>query len=577
MRQLELLPQGEPARASDTSLAPASPTREQPASQALAEVVPLRAGRLVKLPPRFARAAVEQFLRNFKAEGEVVEGPLGADLIGGRGLRAEEWAILLGRYEFDPKLRPFDAWRHGDRGVYVFPLYTVALDASPANWLLGALEKVKPEELDPEGRPQAWVPVQHRTTTLGREESDDDATIVEGPGGLPPLESDERACVVTNDEIRGWFAKLSQVAGFGEIPLSLARGTEDKLGFTTGRVWFRSDGVPLRVHLTTCPNSDLAEILATIVHELAHPLARARDHGERFVAAMVGIAEKAWTPGAFAEARRRRGERSRAIDYWVATSIRAALRGDAPPVARTGDDGQMARVVTKIRKLRELAANQLGLPEGINATAAANDLVTLYDLGDYQVRIDAGIHDQMVDRFVPIREGAVWRRDLAHGVARASEVFALSIVQKSRMHFFGRYADVVQAEYLFQISEARIDRECDRHLAEWKKTRGPVTAGDVKRERTSFCDSAVRAFCLKLQSIAAEADRAPRAGSASPALARAEAFAQHEHEKRGSGWRSGGTRTTRDNAAGREVGRSLEVVRGVGSGAGGTKALPGRK
>lgn len=576
--QMKLLPA--------TEVAPSPRTENLSAAQTVAEVVPLRSsGREVHLPPRFAKAAVEAWLKVYKAVGDVIEGPCGPELTG-RPLDSTEWAVRLATYKSDPKLHPSDVRRHGDHVVFTFAKNTVALATSQVGWLLRALERVKPEEVDAEGRPLPWVPVAHQSETLGADSGeDDDAVLVCDTEELPPPPVDEPTDgkqPLTNDEIRAWFEKLSLHAGFKSVPLTLTRGRVNKLGFTTGRVWYGRDLVPRRVHLTSCPNSDFAEVLATIVHELAHPLAGTRDHGDQFKEAMITLAEGYWGSQWFAEARNRLSASYHVVDYWVATGIRAALRDGAPPVARTGDDGQMARVVTKIRKLRDLAADQLGLPEAISATATANDLVTVYELGSYRVRLDARIQEQMVDRWVPIKEGAVWRRELAHGVAKASDVFALALVQKSRMHFFGRYADVMQAEYLFEISEARIDRECERHLDVWRVSREEVRAGDLVRERVSFCDSAVRAFCTKLGHIVIEEGAAVGRGRGgtgvkTEALDAAEDFARVEHDKRGMGWRSGGGRTTRDNAAGREVGRSLEVVRGLTTTGGAPKALPGKR
>lgn len=545
-------------------LVPAAREESLPAAQTVAQVVALRSGRLVRLPAPWARAAVEAFLQDHQAEGDVVEGPCGAELAG-RALREDEWAVRLVRFRWDPRLMPPEVRRVGERAVCIFPKHTVVLAAAQAGWLLRALERVKPDELDDEGRPLPWVPVRHETRALGAATGEDDDAVALGPGDEPPAfepPPDGDPGVLSDGEIRGWFERLARHAGWDQVPLTLTRGRDNKLGFTTGRVWYRSDFVPRRVHLTTCPNSDLAEVLATIVHELAHPLSRTHDHGDAFKRAMLSLAEAQWGEAFFREARARLSQRSQVLDYWLATGIRAALLGAAPPAVRSGDDGQLARVVTKIRKLRELAANQLGRPEAVSATAVANDLVTTYELGDYAVRVDAGIQDQMVDRWVPVREGAVWRRELAHAVAKASGVFSLSVVQKSRMHFFGRYADVVQAEYLFQISAARIERECERHLKTWRIRHPNRQAGDARRERTSFCDSAVREFSRKLDQIVAEESGASEHDAA---LDTAEEFARVEHEKRGTGWRSGGTRRTHDNAAGRELGRSLEVVRGLSS------------
>jgi hypothetical protein len=550
-------------------------TGSPPAARELATVVPRRSGRLVQLPARFARAAVERLLGVCRAPGDLVEGP-GAEHLVGRPLLANEWAIRLGPRAWGPQLFGREVRRYAGFEVHVLAKYEVALPAAQARWLLQALEHVKPVETEPDGRPLAWVAEEYETERLRAAGVEDDDAVLVDDGALPetvPDDTVEGAETLSNKEIRDWFAELATAAGFVPPPLSLTRGTENKLGFTTGRVWFRADYVPLRVHLTTCPNADLAEVLATIVHELAHPLARSRAHGEEFRRALLALAERRWGERWFVEARGRMGEGLPTLDYWVATGIRAALRQAAPPVARAGDDGQMARIVTKIRKLRELAADQLGLPEAIAATATANDLVTTYGLGSYAVRIDARIQDQMIDRWLVLDDSAVWKRVLVHAIAAANDVFSLSVKSKSGLHLFGRFADIVQVEYLFSISAARIARECERHLAAWKSAR-PRLAGETLRERTAFCDSAVRAFERKLRQIADDEVPSHRGGS-SRGLEAAEAFALAEHEKRGMSWGSGGKRVTRENAAGAEVGRSLEVVRGLSTTGGPQRKLTG--
>jgi|GEM_PF-1301934 len=548
---------------------------ERSAAETIAEVTPLRAGREIHLPPRFARAAVENWLATCRAVFEVIEGPSDAQMTG-RALGADEWAIRLTSYRWDPKLRAREIQHVGAHVVFIFPKHHVILSATSANHLLQALERVKPEALDVEGRPLPWVPVRYGAQALGAGERDDDAVLIDDHEPLPTHQEDfeeveegERAdpfvAPIRDEEIHGWFEELCRIAKLSPS-LSLARGTVNKLGFTTGRVWSGRDGVPRRVHLTTCPGSDAAEILATIVHELAHPLAGARDHGDSFKLAMISLAERRFGERWFVEARRLAAERHHLVDSWIASGIRAALRGAPVPVARTGDDGQMARVLTKIRKLRELGADQLGRPEGISATAMANDLIVAYGLGGYSVRIDAGIEAQMIDRWVPLQDGAVWRRTLAHGIAKASDVFALALPKLARMHFFGTYAAVVGAEYLFSVTEAQIGRECERHLGRWKEARRAARGGDTVRERISFCDAAVLAFCRKLEQIVREESAAVgetrHARAPSAPLEAAEQFAHEQHEKRGSGWTSGARRATRENESGTRAGRALEILRG---------------
>jgi hypothetical protein len=438
-------------------------------------------------------------------------------------------------------------------------------------------------EVDAEGRPLPWVPPRYQTQSLGIADDDGHDAVLLATGALPiepePTPEFQGPSSISSDDIRDWFTRLTALTPFKTVPLTIARGSIHKHGFVTGRVWFGADLVPRRVHVTTCPNSDWAEILGCLLHELAHPISCTHGHGEEFKRTLVELAERQWGTRWFAEARARLNESEQSLGYWVASGIRAALRSGDPPVARAGDDGQLARVVTKVRKLRELALDQMGLPEGITATGTANDLVTTYGLGDYRIRIDAGIDDQMVDRWVLLEDISVWRRDLAHAIATYCDVFSLHRTGQARMHFFGKYADVVSAEYLYSICAAQIDRECERHLDQWKRTRDYLWPGDTRRERTSFCDSAAEAFGEKLKRIAGEELGASRTGEKrdkSAAHAAAEEFAREEHAKRGTAWTSGAGKHRVRNDAGRKVGGALQVVRGMASGGGDRRMLPGR-
>lgn len=114
---------------------------------------------------------------------------------------------------------------------------------------------------------------------------------------------------------------------------------------------------------------------------------------------------------------------------------------------------------------------------------------------------------------------------------------------------------------------ARIIRECEKHLELWKSQRMQVRPGDVVRERVSFCASAVDEFRKKLAEIKAatrenEARRTDEADETAESAA-AEELARVEFAKRGLSWSSGRRHGYQDNRAGREVGRSLEIIRGI--------------
>ncbi len=521
---------------------------ELPAAQVLANVERHRGAYVVHLPPRFARAALEQLFAAHHAEAAIIEGPA---IVAGQSIDADEWVIrhvpsvgaplhFVGR----------SAWTGRER-LFRYALYEVVLTPPDAQRLLRCLEAVKPEELDATGRPFPWVPVKPRVEALGaRGDNDDDATEVGAGEVLPKLESGE-----VGGE-REWLAALATTAGVPIPELGATRTSNNRLGFTAGRIWYDAAFVPLRMQLTVCPNADMAEIVATIAHELAHPLARLRGHGLPFKAALVELVSRHFGARYFDGAKARLGESYRVVDSWVASGIRAALRNGDAPQAKPSDDAQLAKVLMRIRKLRDLAADQVGRPEGIAATAAANDLVTAYGLEGYNVKVGE-VDDQMVDLFVPLEENALWRRTLAHAVAAYCDVFSLAMTRGQRMHFFGRHGDVVTAEYLYSVSAGRITRECVAHIARWKRGRGGSTAGETRSEKTSFCDSATMAFKRKLEVMKAE--DGGRSG-----LETAEAFADDEHDKRGQSWGSGGRRSYRDNAAGRAVGEDMDVTHGIG-------------
>lgn len=399
------------------------------------------------------------------------------------------------------------------------------------------------ELLAPELQP--WCPPTPRTEPL-TVEGDEEHDAIE-VSALPPGREE------APDWLREEATRLARLLGLDpRFELLVEPSPSPRRGFCRGRVWMRG-GQPLRIWLSPCPNGDRAELLATLVHELAHPLAGA-GHDARFRAELLGAAVRGWGSGNFRHAAT---GATPELDRWVASGIRAALKGGPAPEPKTCDSGDTARVVTRIRKLHALAAAQVGEPEAITATARANELITSYGLGGYQVEIEAGIDEQMVDRWVALAPRKVWQRQLAHGLARYFGVFSLAMAKKARMHLFGRHADVVAAAWLLEVCIEKIERGCEAHIKEWKRLRRR-SSGEGRSERTAYCDNAVWAFRRKLEGLAElELDEAEEA------LLEAEDFARAEHEKRGQRWGSGRTRRVRHHAAGQALGRSLEVVRGV--------------
>jgi len=548
---------------------------------------------LVVLPEPLAAEAVRRYLGWGRVQAALLERP--GDPVGrGETLAEGEWAVVA---------RPLRRWRrflhaasarrvHDRRGrpcdCLVFRQHTLAVPRGRGRVVLQALEAVKPEEQDERGLPLPWVPPKRPVAPLGGREGadDDDVCFVPDGGRLEPLglgaplpEGGE----VTWEVVEAVCTRLREHLGWAPFPLVVHRGSVDRRGVTTGRVWYGERHEPRRVYLTVCPNSDVAEVSATLAHELAHPRSGTRDHGTRFKRTLVELAGEVWGAAHLAEAGCRVGERHALVDAWVATGIRAALSGAPPPRPRTGDDGHTARLVSRIRKLRALAAAQPGEPEGVAATARANDLTTVYGLAGYQVQLDHGIDEQMVDRWVQLDRRKVWQRTLAHQVARFCGVFSLAMAGRARMHFFGRYRDVVAAEYLHEVAAASVERQCEAHLERWREETGP-RRGAAARERTSFCDSAVRAFTAKLKEIReeercrAEADPdTPEARAwrlATGDLDRARRFRREEHSRRGLSWGAGRGKAIRHSEEGYDAGRAIPVVKGIDSTGGAPRRLP---
>jgi hypothetical protein len=172
----------------------------------------------------------------------------------------------------------------------------------------------------------------------------------------------------------------------------------------------------------------------------------------------------------------------------------------------------------------------------------------------------------MVDRWIILEDSGRWRVSLIHAVSHYFDVFTLTSRGQHRVHLFGKYSDIVAAEYLYKICSERIARECAAYLEVWKRQRAR-RPGEALRQRASFCSSAVWAFQKKLDALS-QLDRKPGASPAKEnvAIVAAEDFAHGEFQKRGRSWGSGRRGTVILNEAGTAVGSSLEVVRGISSG-----------
>ncbi len=541
-------------------------------------------GVLIALPSAHAKDAVGSFLEEWSVSGLEVYTHPDTQLPQRGGLGPARWALSFPIRHAAQVKRLFldDDWfatpaaTDKKRVWWVFPKYCVRTHHSLEKHLRLALDCVTPDALDEQGVPLPWVPAEAPTAALGGGRSlDDDIERVSEASPLAPLPpfSDAPLNPDSDDSIRDSLRRLCARAGFGDVPLQIVRVPESRDGFVAGRVWLTSLG-PCRIQLEVGPNADAAEVWATLVHEVAHGLAPKDGHGPVFKRELLRLAEAIFGVEFFRVPAAQVSEAHAALDWWVAVGIRASIHGGSPPTEASGDEEQLAKVVDRIQKLRRLARSQLGRPEGRSACAKANDLLVRWDLGAYSVRLAEGIHDQMCDRWVDVGKRSVWRRQLAFIVAEYCGVFSLSRKSKGWMHFFGRYVDVVTAQWFYEIWEAHIIRTADAHIRSFKKR--PATARSKKSsrsERVDFCDSAVLALSLKLRDLEATHDAVAEEGeSIAVRRVKAEAFAGDQFELRGRRWSSGTGKRVTVNAAGIAAGRNAPMGRGVG-GPTGTKGL----
>lgn len=540
-------------------------------ARGLAVVQRVRGVHRVILPPAHAEATVAAWLETWGLYVVI------STTIGARPLPPDTWAIgvisrqahILERILRGPR-GALPELKGGTPSGWLWveqPLNELWVDPGLSAQLQQALHRTVAPDPD-EGLPEAWVPVSPPTARLDEGRArEDDVELIASDEPTPPSPPGARALEPADPRDDAWVVAVVQAAcaraGLPAPPVELRRPELPQGGFVGGRVALTRAG-PLRITLELCPNADAAEVWATVLHEVAHAVRKDAGHRAPFQAAMLDLAGAFVGEAALAEARRRVGGPSADVDAWLALSLRAAFAAEPPPQPEAGDDGQLARVVGRIQKLRALAARHPGTPEAVSAAAVANGLLVRWGLGAYQVRLDARIDEQMVDRWLDVGKSAIWRRQLAFLVAEHFDAFALSRADRGWMHLFGRFADVVTAEYFYEVWRDHIEREADAHLERWRA--GSSGRAHARSERTDFCDNAVIGLRQKLKAL-----KPAEAGADAP-LARATAFAAAEHGLRGTSWSTGTGKSVHANAEGQAAGARAPMGRGVGA-AGGPRGL----
>jgi hypothetical protein len=354
--------------------------------------------------------------------------------------------------------------------------------------------------------PEPWAPATSATVRLGREENPGDVTSGE-PQNLPPSDPVGADLGGRIHEVAGFLCNVSGVT-LEEGALVIRQGRTHKRGFVTGRVWYEQ-GQPRaaiqRLVLTTCPNSDDAEIFTALVHEFAHAVAPERGHHTEFKQACKDLASEVWGWLYFTEVDV--AEPSATVDGWIACGIRAAMCGGTRPARRKYAMEQQVSIIRRVLKLRRLAEDVVGTPEGISATAMANGIVTLWGLGDVRADIPEGVGDEMCDRYTFIGHRQKWRRQVAWAVGSFFDLYVLSQAKQGTMHWFGKNSAVEAGIHLFRVAEAHIERRLKDHMEEWDG-QGRPNGLHGRSEATNFRYSAAKSFKVKLTGLKAEAAEA---------------------------------------------------------------------
>lgn len=327
--------------------------------------------------------------------------------------------------------------------------------------------------------PRAWAPFEAETINLGREAHDESE---------PQKFEWSYAGQHENDLIE--LAALLEITIDKELTdLVLRQGHKNKRGFCSGHA--RGN----RIVVTVCPNADVAEAMATLVHEATH-VAGERQHNEAFNRRMLDIAGDVWGTGWFDMVDPR--QPTWKVDSWLATCIRAAEYDREIPTSKAGDPERQGAVIRRVIKLRRIADKHPGTPEAISATSLANDLVVLWDLGVVKADISDGVEDALCDQYVVVGKRKKWLRNLMWAVCGFFDVYAIAQASMGTMHLFGRHTAIQSAMHLFEVAKAHIERRLTEHLERWESA-GRPNGKHKRRESTDFKYSAARALRLKLE------------------------------------------------------------------------------
>lgn len=150
------------------------------------------------------------------------------------------------------------------------------------------------------------------------------------------------------------------------------------------------------------------------------------------------------------------------------------------------------KVMSKLEKLKRLAADQKGTSEGETAARLARKLMRQYALKEAE---GGGVADDRIERRDGVETGsATWRRSLFNSVSRHHGCRAIYIRSTGLCSVVGFEADVELTLYVYFVAE----REISRGAAKYGET---VPRASKRRLCADFRTAAVAGFGEKLYDI----------------------------------------------------------------------------
>lgn len=230
----------------------------------------------------------------------------------------------------------------------------------------------------------------------------------------------------------------------------------------------------------------------------------------------------------------------------------------------------MNPIIAKIEKLLHRAKAQEGEPEGEIAARLAAKMMAAHAIEMSEVNAEGGGEpDPIVTENVKMRQ-SVWRRQLAHALARHCSCTTSYVSSRGGMHvtFYGRKSDIEVASYLFTVCERQIEKAAKGYVAslDW------ADRGEKRTRGNSFRRSAIRGLGTKLREIRDDtrAENAEGFSLVRTRLTEVDAWVEENTNLRTV--RDAGHRYNQD---GYEAGRDINLAAGVEGQA--RPELPGRK